>query len=328
VLNAPSRVDARAALVRALIAGGDVTRAQEELRRLRQIAPDTAEENELQGLLYVQAGNRAAARKSFDRALERDPESFSALVSAVRLAFARRDAASVRARVEDRLSRDPDNPSLLLMAARIRLATGDATGAESLLRHSIAVDLMDTANFALLSQIYIDQHRRDEARREFDAIAAADPGNVSARTMAALLVHAAGDTADAAARYEAVLEAEPRLTVAANNLASIYADSGENLDRAQQLAETAVEQLPANADLIDTLGWVYYKRAQPGRAVTQFQQSVAAVPDKPDFHYHLGLAYAKTGDEQRAREALQAALKLNPNFKAARDALSSLRPPS
>jgi tetratricopeptide (TPR) repeat protein len=36
------------------------------------------------------------------------------------------------------------------------------------------------------------------------------------------------------------------------------------------------------------------------------------------------MAYAKTGDKQKAREMLQEALKLNPNFANAADAKSAL----
>jgi len=328
VQNAPSRVDARAALVRALIAGGDVVRAQTELDGLRRMAADTSVEHELRGLLQARANNRAAAKRSFERALDIDPDNFSALVGLVRLALVSGDLAAAKPRVEERLRKDPDNPPLLLMAARLSLAGGDAAGAETLLRRSIVIDPVDTSNFALLAQIYIDGRRVDPARQEFDAIAGRETGNVSARAMAAVLVHAQGDIAGAAKRYEDVLKADPRITVAANNLASIYADAGENLDVAQRLAETAVAQLPSNADVIDTLGWVYHRRQMYGKAVTQFEQSVATGPDKADYHYHLGLAYTKTGDRVRAREALQTAIKLNPRYKEARDALSQLGPAS
>ena len=47
-------------------------------------------------------------------------------------------------------------------------------------------------------------------------------------------------------------------------------------------------------------------------------------PSNPLYHYHLGLAYAKQGDHDRARAALQRALKLKPDFNGAEDARAQL----
>ena len=40
--------------------------------------------------------------------------------------------------------------------------------------------------------------------------------------------------------------------------------------------------------------------------------------------YHLGLTYLKLGNKPKAREALEAALKLNPQFAGADEARSAL----
>ena len=47
-------------------------------------------------------------------------------------------------------------------------------------------------------------------------------------------------------------------------------------------------------------------------------------PANADFSYHLGLAYARNGDNVKAKETLQAALKANPNAPLAGDAKSEL----
>jgi hypothetical protein len=47
-------------------------------------------------------------------------------------------------------------------------------------------------------------------------------------------------------------------------------------------------------------------------------------PDNPQFHYHLGMAYAKSGQPTFARQQLQLALKLNPGSSNADDAKKQL----
>ena len=113
---------------------------------------------------------------------------------------------------------------------------------------------------------------------------------------------------------------EPRAPIAANNLAWIYAEKGENLEAALQYAQTAQKALPAVAAVQDTLGWVYYKMGVPDRAVAALTESVSREPRNPMYHYHLGLAHRLAGDAPRAQQALERALSLSSSFAASADA--------
>ena len=217
-----------------------------------------------------------------------------------------------------------DDPELVLAQARLSWLAGDRVRAERELRQSIALDPSDVANFGLLARLYREEHRLEAARGEFDALVGKEPANISARTMAAVLTHALGQVPDAQKRYEEVLRSNPRISVAANNLAGIFADVGERLDEAQQMAESAVRMLPDNADVRDTLGWVYYRREQYGKAVNELERTVTMAPFKADAHYHLGLAYSRSGELEKAKTALKTAVQLQPHMKEAVDALRSL----
>ena len=128
--------------------------------------------------------------------------------------------------------------------------------------------------------------------------------------------------------YEQALALDPGMPVAANNLAWMYAETGENLDMALQLAQAAARRLPNNPAIQDTLGWIYYKKGLATLAIAPFQKSIELEPKNPVFHYHLGLAHLKNGDSMKARIALRDALALAPNFVGAAEAkqvLASLK---
>jgi Flp pilus assembly protein TadD len=129
----------------------------------------------------------------------------------------------------------------------------------------------------------------------------------------------------AQAKYEEALAVDPRAAVAANNLAMIYANKGDNLDAAQQLATMAVGLTPNRPELQDTLGWVYFRRELPALAISAFRASIELDPRNPTYHYHLGLALAKNGNPDDARKAVEAALKLKPDFTDAQRLLQTLR---
>ena len=61
-------------------------------------------------------------------------------------------------------------------------------------------------------------------------------------------------------------------------------------------------------------------------AVKPFEESLKKRPDQPEVLFHLGLAYAKLDEKAKARDALERALKLNPQVggEEARRVLASV----
>jgi Flp pilus assembly protein TadD len=147
---------------------------------------------------------------------------------------------------------------------------------------------------------------------------------VAAGTTLATLLLSQGETADAQKEYERVLSLDPRAAVAANNLAWLYVSSGQNLDQALQLAQTARELLPNDADVSDTLGWIYVRKNMASLAIPHLESSVQKASDNPSFQYHLGMAYLQLGDTEKANTALTRALTLKPDFDGAADARKAL----
>jgi tetratricopeptide (TPR) repeat protein len=78
------------------------------------------------------------------------------------------------------------------------------------------------------------------------------------------------------------------------------------------LAQTARRGLPNLPNTADTLGWAYYYQGWYPSAVSILQTAVNEAPDDPTYHFHLGLAYQKTGDYADAKEQLNLALGLHP----------------
>jgi tetratricopeptide (TPR) repeat protein len=142
--------------------------------------------------------------------------------------------------------------------------------------------------------------------------------------MVARILYVQGKPAESRARFEKILSIDPRAAVAANNLAYMDAEAGTNLDVALNRAQTAKAALPEDADVNDTLGWIYVKRGLPALAITPLEQAIQKDPKNPLYHYHLGMAYVGSGDRDRARPALQKALELSADFENAADARQAL----
>jgi tetratricopeptide (TPR) repeat protein len=234
------------------------------------------------------------------------------------------NVAGARARIDARLATSP-TPALLVLAARTYAASREFAAAESFLKKAIEKEPTLLPAYGMLGQLYLVQRRLGDAKRELSALASRQTRPVGALTMLGVICQLEGDIGKAEEQYSKALALDDKAAVAANNLAWLYADRGEKLDIALQLARTAVAGLPDSAEALDTLGWVYYKKALPNFSIEPFRQAAESDPENPTYHYHLGLALAKKGNAEGARQSLTRALKLKPDFDEAEDARAVLQ---
>jgi Flp pilus assembly protein TadD len=178
-------------------------------------------------------------------------------------------------------------------------------------------------------QLLLAQQHDAEAEYHLTQALTLDPSRPEPHFYLGMLAEQQGNPAQARTRYEQALALAPQFALAANNLAWLYAEHGGDLTRAAALAEMAREHLPRQAQVLDTLGWIYYKQKSFARAIPLLQQSVQLAPSNPTLHFHLGMAYYQTGDIAAARRALEQALALDvhtPNAEAIRRVLAAVRP--
>ena len=119
-----------------------------------------------------------------------------------------------------------------------------------------------------------------------------------------------GDTKEAITHYEKILKTIGFYTPVACKLAHLYADSGQNLDRALDLAMKAKANLPKDPYLLDTLGMIYLKKGSLFMSKRFLDEAVNISPKIGLFHYHLGLLYLRRDEKKPATKELQQAIKL------------------
>jgi tetratricopeptide (TPR) repeat protein len=315
----PTNVDARLVLVRSLMASKSLSRAEQELASLRTEYPNVAAVHVQSALLSLIKNDVGRARTALERAHSLDPESIDLLSAWIAFDLKSNNTTGARARIESRLETGAD-PALLLLAARTYFATNDHPAAERALRRAIDADPALLTPYEMLGELYMSQKKLDQARTEFETLAAKQAKPVGALTMSGMILMTQGQTEQARKRFEAVLAIDPRAAIAANNVAWIRAEAGDDLDLALTLAQTATTQAPDQPDLMDTLGWIYYKKNLPELAIPLFARCVEKEPSRGLFQYHLGLAYLKAGRVDQGRAALERALKTGVDTATAADA--------
>lgn len=323
----PRNAVARLILARTLMADRKLDRAKEILRAVTTEYPQWAPALAQLGTLHLIDRQTAAAEQAYAEALRIQPDLLEGVAGLVAIDVSAKRPDSARARVEQQLTQRPRDIGMLLLGARTYAATGDRMRTEQMLRRALDVDPSVLQAYTLLAELYIRQGRLDEARREFETVAARRPTSVAAHTMVGIILQTQKKTREARERYEKAITIDPHAAVAANNLAWMYAEDGGSLDAALALAQTAKGRLPDQPEVNDTLGWIYYRKNLGTLAIPPLRASVEKDPDNPLYQYHLGLAYAQTGDDIKARMALSRALALQSDFEGAEDARRMLEGP-
>ena len=119
--------------------------------------------------------------------------------------------------------------------------------------------------------------------------------------------------------YEQALAIDPNSVPALNNLACLYSEQLNDLNKAYDLARKAHELQPQEASAGDTLGWVLYKRGDYQQALSILQNSAQA-GDNPEIQFHLGMTASMMGQTELAKTALRKAANSANDFEGREEA--------
>src|SRR5262249_38612358 len=158
------------------------------------------------------------------------------------------------------------------------------------------IDPKNTEAYTLLGQLYVAQHSVDKATQEFENELKVDPQSATAHTFLGMLYEMRSSRDQAQLHYREALKLFPESPIAGNNLAYLLAESGENLDEALRLARATNEKYPNVSSVMDTVGWVYYKKGAYASAVDSFKECVVKDPRHAACQYHLAMSFSKVGD--------------------------------
>ena len=95
-----------------------------------------------------------------------------------------------------------------------------------------------------------------------------------------------------------------------NYLAFSWADQGINLDRARTMLERAIQLVPDDGAIIDSLGWVMFRQGDYEDAAKQLEHAVELEADDATVNDHLGDAYWRLGRQIEARSQWERAARL------------------
>ncbi len=110
------------------------------------------------------------------------------------------------------------------------------------------------------------------------------------------------------------IEDYPGDAQAYNFLGYTYADRNLHLEEALSLIEKALKLSPRDGNIVDSLGWAYYRLDRNREAIGHLQRALELEKNHPVILDHLGDALHKEGDRKKAVEYWRQAIQYGPEF--------------
>lgn len=287
-----------------LYEGGRLVEATGRLEETVRLDPAFEEAHHLLGLAYLDKGWKRKALAAFRRAKELNPRKlhYQQLVR-----FLAGSGGDPLPAVEGRASALLERGELLAGRGRLQEAI-------VCLGRALELEADHPTLLLTFARRALEAGRPEESRRAAGRAMELAGDEMLRVTAAATLIEGlrcGGDSEEGRRLAEALLaevETEFGRTVAYCELAWTLAELGEELERALQCAQRAVEHAPEELAPfpLAALGWVHYKRGEFGAAVEALARSSELEPSAGTLT-HLGMALAAEGRRDEAREVLERA---------------------
>jgi len=105
--------------------------------------------------------------------------------------------------------------------------------------------------------------------------------------------------------------------------AEIYMDT-DKIGEAEDVLHEILEYGTDSLNVFNTLGVLYRKKGNTKLALIQYKKALKVHPDEPYIFYNIGRLYLDMKETEDAKKFFRQALKKNPGFKDARQALKAI----
>ena len=325
VQRVPDSDPLREALIHAYVIKRDLPAAAQAADAFQAARPNVAAPYFLGGLV-ARADNRLDdAQRLFEKALSIQPTAFDAVSEMAHLEMQRGHGAQAVARVQTLIAAHPKDAVWQNLLGEIYVQQNNFAAAQATMTQVVQMQPTWWSSYRVLALAKLSAGDASGAIQEYQAALKVAPKEPALLSELGQLYQRQGRIDDAVGLYDKWVQQDPSSQVAANNLAmllALFRSDRPSLDRALKLSASFTAS--NNASLLDTNGWVHFKRGEYTDALSVLQRAADLTPKSQEIRYHLGMTELHSGQPDRARADLEAALTGSHQFVGADEARAVL----
>lgn len=322
----PQAREVRLQYARSLVGVRKFPQARAEFQRLLGDFPGNADVIYAVAVLSMQLSDWATAEENFRKLLGLE----FAEMDTVRLYLGQ--IAEERKQYDDALRWYAEvAPGEQYLAAQLRIAQllvkqGKLDAGRRHLQEARTAGNADRIQLLLAeSQLLRDAGRAKEAYELLAGSLAAQPEQPELLYESALLAEKLGRHDVMEANLRKLIRIKPEHAHAYNALGYSFAERNLRLVEAEQLIFKALQLSPDDPFIIDSMGWVLYRKGDNAAALTQLQRAFTIRSD-PEIAAHLGEVLWMLGRRDEAKQVWQEAAKAYPGNEALAETIKRFSP--
>ncbi len=188
---------------------------------------------------------------------------------------------------------------------------GDNSEAKPYLKKAVNLNSSDVTALSAYAYTLSQLKENKDAIKYLQMALKLDPGNVDLLGTLGLIYDGEKDWQKCDSVYQKAIEIDSTNALVNNNYAYSLSERGIKLDEALRMAKVAVTAEPDNSSYLDTIGWIYFKLGNNQKAKQYLEKALKVDSEKPVVLEHLGDVSFKMGNKKKAIELWNAALKLD-----------------
>lgn len=302
----------------------DMTLAQEQFAILSQQERSNGDMLLSLGIIALERKDLETARNAFEELLNRDQHIATAHYYLGRMAEAN---ANLQEAIMHYLQVSDGNDflSATLQVLDIFVRQKDFTSAEQHMnRVRLRFPEQSEAIYVLHGQALIKHNHLSHAGQVFNEGLAAFPNSTRLLFARAMLNNQRRQLPATERDLRQILQQDSNNVAALNSLGYILADRTQRYSEAYELLDKALRLKPDDAAIIDSMGWLHYRRGNYPEALRHLQQAYETAPGA-EIGAHLGEILWVLGDKTEARRIWREAQQLDPNDPAINETLNRLK---
>ncbi|MRR16394.1 MAG: tetratricopeptide repeat protein [Deltaproteobacteria bacterium] len=320
----PARVGFRMKIAELLVKVNKAPEAEKEFREILKVDPANREVRTALGLLYYDMRRFDEAVAEFSSLLAEAPEDDKLLYLLANALEQKGDTAKALAMYRKIAPAFELYANAQIHAAMILKKENRLAEAVSIITGAIGKKNDQVILYLYLSALYEDGKNMAAAEKIVREGIALFPSSTDLHYALGTILEKSNRFEESIRSMEKVLALDPQNADALNFIGYSYADRGMHLDQAEQMIVQALKIKPDNGYILDSLGWVYFKKNQYTKALKQLQRALELLPDDPNIMEHLGDVYSKIGESKKAVEYYRKAVKMDPQNRALQKKLDHL----
>ncbi len=322
---APGSAEIVLKLVELYLAVPDATLAEHYAGKLRENARKNARVRMRLALAFHNAHQYKPAARELESVIALDPKLHRAryyLGATYAALKSYPQALKVLAQIPEGSTVYPDARTHIGFVHR---EAGQFADAQRILEGVVAKTPKNVVAQDLLASVLEKSGKMELALQVLERALNALPSNERLLQTLALYLEKANRFDDAVLRMREVLKQNPKSASAMNFIGYGFADRGINLEEAESLIRQALDLKPGDGYILDSLGWVLFKKGSIDEAEQTLERARALAPKEAAVLDHLGDLHHKRGNPTKARDFYRNALSLNPDAKLRRQIEEKLR---